>query len=87
VGIMLNPSARGKGYAKEALRLTFEFAFEVAGLDVVTTETKVENDAFKGLMKNFDIEGVEGKDDKGNDTILWTLKKEAWEAGKGRPRG
>lgn len=81
---MLNPDARGKGYAKEAIRLTMVFAFEVLKLDVVTLETMLENVPFKGLMKNFGLEGVEMLDEKGNKSVKWFLKRNEWLDGKGR---
>ena len=84
VGIMLNAEARGKGFAKEAVRLTIEFAFEVLKLDVVTLETMSANVPFRGLMTNFKLEEVLNIDEKGNDAVKWFLKRSEWESGKGK---
>ena len=49
-GAMINPDARRRGYACEALRLTIDYALRVLGLDEVTVGMREANGAMKGLM-------------------------------------
>jgi RimJ/RimL family protein N-acetyltransferase len=69
VGVMLNPEARGKGYAYEAMRISIDFGLRELGLIEVRIGTQSRNMAMKGLMeKKFGIPAIVMEPDRfGND--------------------
>jgi len=78
-GIMLNSSARGKGYAYEALRITFDYGFRELGLDVMEIATRDENLAMRGLMDGkFGFEGEAIKDLKFENDWEWMISRKQW---------
>ncbi|MCJ1382708.1 hypothetical protein MMC17_005821 [Xylographa soralifera] len=77
-GIMLNPEARGKGYAYEALRMTIDHALRVLQLDEVTISMTKANAAMRGLMdKKFCLPPKEFNGDNGME-LQYTIKKDDW---------
>lgn len=78
-GVMINSEARGKGYAYEALRITFDYGFRVLSLDVMEIATRDENTAMRGLMdKKFGFEGKPIKDLKFGNDWEWAILKQQW---------
>ena len=77
-GVMLNPEARGKGYAYEAMRMTVDHALRILQLDEVTISMTKENTAMRGLMdKKFRLLPKEFKGDHGME-LQYSIKKEEW---------
>ncbi|MCJ1432109.1 hypothetical protein MMC27_001465 [Xylographa pallens] len=77
-GIMLNPEARGKGYAYEAIRMTIDHALRVLKLDEVTISMTKANTAMRGLVdKKFRLPPKEFKGDHGME-VQYTIKKNDW---------
>lgn len=81
-GIMINPEARGKGYAYESMRMTIDHAFRVLNLDEVTVEMKEANVAMRGLMeKRFEMKPVVSRaqgDPKFGNEYSYRVKREEW---------
>jgi RimJ/RimL family protein N-acetyltransferase len=78
-GIMLNPEARGKGYAYEALRISIDYGFEVLGLEVVELACRDENTAMRGLMdRKFGWKARRIQDERFGNDWLWSIGKEEW---------
>ncbi|MCJ1387223.1 hypothetical protein MMC18_000063 [Xylographa bjoerkii] len=77
-GIMLNPEARGKGYAYEAMRMTIDHALRVLQLKEVTISMTKANSAMRGLMdKKFDFSPIEFQGDHGME-LQYSIKKDEW---------
>jgi len=77
-GIMLNPEARGKGYAYEAMRMTIDHALRVLPLDEVTISMTKSNTAMRGLMdKKFRLPPKEFKGDHGME-LQYIMNKHDW---------
>ena len=77
VGIMIDVDSRGKGYAEEALRVTFHYALRVLRLDEVVVACTGANVAIQGLMeRRFGIKVI--RQDPGNDEFgsecLYTVR-------------
>lgn len=81
-GVMLQPLARGKGYAYEALRVVFNYGIRELGLVEIRVGSHSGNLPLKGLMeKKFglqpEVRPEESVDQFGND-LLWIVKREGW---------
>ncbi|MCJ1397935.1 hypothetical protein MMC11_001131 [Xylographa trunciseda] len=77
-GVMLNPEARGKDYAYEAMRMTIDHALRVLQFDEVTISLTKANTAMRGLMdKKFRLPPKEFKGDHGMD-LQYSIKKDDW---------
>ncbi|OKL63818.1 hypothetical protein UA08_00415 [Talaromyces atroroseus] len=78
-GVMIQPFARGKGYAYEALRMVFAYGLRELGLTEVWVGTHSKNVPMRKLMENkFGLlpeVSTDGLDKFGND-LQWTLKKD-----------
>ena len=79
VGIMLNPEARGKGYAHESLRMTIDHALRVLCLDGVTISCQAANVAMRGLLeKKFGLSADVLVDGKFGNACCYSVKREEW---------
>jgi RimJ/RimL family protein N-acetyltransferase len=79
-GVILEPFARGRGYAFESLRMAIDYGLRVLGMVDIRLGTKSENEAMRGLMENkFGIKAEvrETKDQFGND-LFWKFDREDW---------
>ena len=77
-GVMLNPEARGRGYAYESLRMTIDHALRVLKLDEVTVGCRAANVAMRGLMDNkFGLSATE-VEGKFSNECLYRIKKDEW---------
>lgn len=77
-GVMLQPFARGKGYAYEALRVVFDYGIRELGLLEIRVGSHSGNLPMKGLMeKKFGLQAEQSVDQFGND-LLWIVKREEW---------
>jgi RimJ/RimL family protein N-acetyltransferase len=75
----LNPEARGKGYAYEALSMSIDYGFNVLGLEVVEIAARDENLAMRGLMdKKFGWKAKRIQDTRFGNDWLWSIGKEEW---------
>ncbi|PWY81745.1 hypothetical protein BO94DRAFT_470252 [Aspergillus sclerotioniger CBS 115572] len=78
-GVILQPFARGNGYAYEALRLVFEYGLHELGLVEIRVGSHSGNLPMRGLMeKRFGLQPERkaessGVDKFGND-LLWVVK-------------
>lgn len=80
-GVMLDnsPDVRGKGYAVEVLRMTFQHAFEKVGLEKVEVNTLEANKPMSGIMeKKFGLEG-ERSESKAGMQLKYMMTKSHWE--------
>ena len=82
VGIMIDPSFRGKGYAEESLRISFDYALRVLGIDQVTIACTAANLAVQGLLeRKFGLEAVRidpESSEFGNECLYIIKKKEIY---------
>lgn len=75
-GVMINPDARGKGYAYESLRITIDYALRVLGLDGVTVQMGEANVEMRGLMdRKF---GVTPTISASGDEYCYRFGREGW---------
>ncbi|KAJ5132549.1 hypothetical protein N7448_006707 [Penicillium atrosanguineum] len=81
-GVMLQPFARGKGYAYEALRVVFDYGLRQLGLVEIRLGSHSGNLPMKGLMeKKFGLQpavGTEESVDQFGNNLLWVVKREKW---------
>lgn len=75
---MQNSDARGKGYAYEALKITYDCGFRVLGLGEVRLASRDKNTAITGLMGKFGREAMAVKDVQFGDGWIWRVKKQEW---------
>ncbi|KAJ5593948.1 Acyl-CoA N-acyltransferase [Penicillium hispanicum] len=86
-GVMLQPVARGKGYAHEALRMVFSYGFRELQLVEIRVGSHSGNLPMKMVMeRKFGLEpatstGGDGVDEFGND-LLWIIRKGEWQDGQ-----
>lgn len=79
-GIMLNPKARGKGFAYEALRISIDYGLRELGLVEVRIGTTSKNSPMRGLMENkFEMPGEVVEADRFGNDLMWRITKENWE--------
>ncbi|KAL2824402.1 hypothetical protein BDW59DRAFT_180267 [Aspergillus cavernicola] len=82
-GVILEPVARGKGYAYEALRMVFDYGLYELGLVEIRVGSHSGNIPMKMLMeRKFGLEaernsGDGNVDEFGND-LLWMVKVDSW---------
>ncbi|KAJ5956937.1 Acyl-CoA N-acyltransferase [Penicillium viridicatum] len=82
-GVILEPVARGKGYAYEALRMVFDYGLYGLGLVEIRVGSHSGNVPMKMLMeRKFGLEaegnsGDDSVDEFGND-LLWLVKADVW---------
>ena len=82
--IMIDSSERGKGYAQEALRTLFDYAFGTLSLDRLTLSTAEENLPMRGLAEKMGLPGrIEPKAPSGRQ-IVYRLAEENWCTKHGR---
>lgn len=76
-GVMIQPFARGNGYAYEALRIVFDYGLRVLGLAEIRVGSYSGNLPILSLMeKKFGFQretGAESVDQFGND-VLWIIR-------------
>ncbi|KGO67760.1 Acyl-CoA N-acyltransferase [Penicillium italicum] len=78
-GVILEPFARGKGHAYEALRVVFDYGLYELGLVEIRVGSHSRNVPMKMLMEQkfgLEVEGNDGHDsvdEFGND-LLWIIK-------------
>lgn len=82
-GVMLQPFARGKGYACEALKMVFSYGLRELELREIRVGSHSGNVAMRMLMeRKFGLfpekAGEKGVDQFGND-LLWIVTKEKWD--------
>jgi [ribosomal protein S5]-alanine N-acetyltransferase len=77
-GVMIDSAERGKGYAQEALRTLFDFAFGSLGLERLTMSTAEENTPMRGLATKMGLQGhLEPKSTAGRH-VVFRLSEEDW---------
>jgi RimJ/RimL family protein N-acetyltransferase len=78
-GVMIQPFARGKGYAYESMRMVIDYGLRELGLVEVRVGTQSANIPMRKLMENkFGLlpeVAIDGVDKFGND-LEWTLKRD-----------
>ncbi|KAI9690420.1 MAG: hypothetical protein M1822_009383 [Bathelium mastoideum] len=77
-GIMIDSSERGKGYAQEALRTLFDYAFGTLGLDRLTMSTAEENLPMRGLAEKMGLHGRIEPKVPGGRQVVYRLEEEDW---------
>ena len=78
-GVMINPDARGKGYAYESLRITINYALRVLKLDEVTVEMREANIEMRGLMdKKFRITPTRSESVWCGNEYSYRFRREEW---------
>ena len=78
-GVMLNPEARGKGYAYEALRMSIDYGLRELGLVEVRIGTTSKNVAMRGLMeKKLGMPAEVGGPDRFGNDLMWRIGREEW---------
>lgn len=89
IGFILRSDHWGRGYAKEALGLVLDRAFEVHGLARVEADVDPRNHASLALLKRLGFHETGRKEQtwlvggQWCDSIYFELSAEAWSAGKG----
>ncbi|KAH8703201.1 hypothetical protein BGW36DRAFT_354635 [Talaromyces proteolyticus] len=79
-GVMVNPEARRKGFAAEALKIVIDYGLKELNLAEIRVGTPSSNMAMRGLMEGkFEMEPEECRqvDRFGND-LMWRINKERW---------
>ncbi|PYH92398.1 acyl-CoA N-acyltransferase, partial [Aspergillus ellipticus CBS 707.79] len=75
-GVMIQPFARGKGYAYEALRLVFEYGLRELGLVEIRVGSHSGNLPMRGLMEGrFGLVAEEGSGDRFGNDLLWVVRR------------
>jgi len=78
-GIMISPSERGKGFAVETLRMVYDHAFRVLGMDRVDVSSVKENMPMQGLMEGkFGLKRTFIVDKRFGNDYQWEMTKEEW---------
>lgn len=78
-GVMLDPEARGKGYAYEAMRMSIDYGLRELGLVEVRIGTTSSNVAMRGLMeKNFGMPAEVGEPDRFGNDLMWRIGRDEW---------
>jgi RimJ/RimL family protein N-acetyltransferase len=78
VGIMLDPQARGKGYALEAMKLSIDYAFNVLRLDMVTATMLEKNLPMRTLLdKKLGLVGTRRDGEFGSE-FIYSISHEDW---------
>ena len=77
-GVMIDSSEWRKGYAAEALLISYQYAFDTLGADIVQMETLQANRPLRNLAKK--ILGLDGIDRDGEHgpEVLLRMTKEEW---------
>ena len=78
-GVMIQPFARGKGYAYEALKMVIDYGLRKLGLVEIRVGSHSGNVPMKMLMERklgLRPEVCEGGVDKFGNDLLWIVKKE-----------
>lgn len=82
-GVMVQPSARGKGCAYEALRMVFDYGFRELGLQEIRVGSHSENVPMRALMeRKFGLKtkissGADEVDQFGN-YLEWIIAQQDW---------
>ncbi|OJJ49967.1 hypothetical protein ASPZODRAFT_13072 [Penicilliopsis zonata CBS 506.65] len=78
-GVVVNPSARRKGYGHEALRMVIDYGIRELGLAEVRIGTNSKNTGMKRLIERFGLKFEAGAvvDKFGND-FNWTIRRDDW---------
>ncbi len=78
-GVMINPDARGRGYACDSLRITIDYALRVLQLDEVTVQMREANVEMRGLMeKKFGATQTVSKSPEGGNEYSYRFRREEW---------
>ena len=78
-GILLDTSARGKGYAYEALRIIIDHGFRVLGMDEIHIACVDANVAMKGLMNvKMGFQAFPIQDKQFGNEWIWRISREQW---------
>ena len=78
-GVMINPDARGKGYAYESLRMAIDYGLRELELDEVTVEMREANVEMRGLMdRKFGITPVVSENREGGNEYSYRFGREEW---------
>lgn len=82
VGVMLEPCARGNGYAHETLRMVIDYGLRELGLAEIRVGTNSRNVPMKTLMmRKFGLGPLAnptGEVDKFGNDLLWKIKQADW---------
>ena len=77
-GVMIDSSEWRKGYAAEALLISYQYAFDTLGADIVQMETLQANRPLRNLAKKiFGLEGIKREGDRGPEVLL-RMTEEEW---------
>lgn len=89
-GVMLNPEARGKGYAVEAMRLGIQWGFEQAEFGLISVTMVEGNGAMRKVMERLREVGWDGEvkngwvDGEGGEVeINYVMRREDWKGWRG----
>lgn len=80
VGVMINPEVRGRGIAREAVRISIDYGLRELGFRRVTLGTSSQNVAMRKLMeRGLGIPAVvmDEPDKFGND-LVWRIDPQDW---------
>jgi RimJ/RimL family protein N-acetyltransferase len=78
-GVMLDPEARGKGYAYEAMRMSIDYGLRELGLVEVRIGTTSSNVAMRGLMeKKFGMLAEVREPDRFGNDLMWRIGRDQW---------
>lgn len=85
VGAMINAEYRGRGFAKEAVRLAMEWGFKSAAegglqLDQITATTLAKNAAMVKVLDRFGWKGQPKTSEEGAEELDYKISWEQWEA-------
>ena len=77
-GVMIDSSEWRKGYATEALLISYQYAFETLGADIVQMETLQINRPLRNLAKKIlGLNGIERDGEHGPEVLL-RMTNEEW---------
>ncbi|KAK3182179.1 hypothetical protein K4F52_006548 [Lecanicillium sp. MT-2017a] len=89
-GIMMDHKYWGKGYAREIAICLIEYARSL-GCGLFRTETDVDNEAWKGLMKGIGLAAFEQRGkasyDETKELLTWKWDVDTWEKAKAKLQG
>ena len=77
-GVMIDSSECRKGYAAETLLISYDYAFDTLGADIVQMETMQTNRPVRNLAKKvLGMERIEREGEHGRE-VLFRMTREDW---------